>query len=196
MKLSDICKHNGVDPAIYQTYLSDVIKPDWQLGPWVAGGSVRRLISGTSPFESDIDVFFANEAQKDRWLERIKAAYPEAVSLANAQNVTFTLPGGQKLQAIHVTYYETPQAVIDSFDFTICQLITDGDRLETGEFTLWDLARKRLVLHKLEHPVPTMRRMIKYTKQGFYACSGMMSDFLNRVARMPSKIDGEILYFD
>ena len=196
MKLSDFCQHSGVNPSDFQTYLQEVVKPDWQFGPWVAGGSIRRLLTGGSPFESDIDVFFASETQKDAWLERIKAAFPEAVSLANAQNVTLTLPDGKKLQAIHVAYYETPQAVIDSFDYTICQLVTDGERLETGEFTLWDLARKRLVLHRLEYPVPTMRRMIKYVKQGFYACPGMMTDLLTRVVQNPALINQEILYFD
>ncbi|MCI0558112.1 MAG: hypothetical protein MN733_06425 [Nitrososphaera sp.] len=192
---------NSEQIAAFQQVLSEYVKPNWQTGPWVAGGCIRRLLLGDDPFESDVDVFFASETQKEEWVVRIKAMYPQAVSLANANNITIDC--GEvlgvkrlKLQAVHVAYYETPQAVIDSFDYTICQLVTDGQTLENGEFTLWDLARKRLVLHKLEYPVPTMRRMIKYAKQGFYACPGMMNDLLTRVLQNPRLIDSEILYID
>lgn len=190
----------------FQHIILNVVKPSWTFGPWVAGGCIRRLLLGENAFASDVDVFFASEAQKDEWVARIQALYPENVSLANANNVTITVNGVLldnkvgvlKFQAVHVQYYDSPQAVIDSFDYTICQLVTDGVKLETGEFTLWDLARKRLVLHKLTYPVATMRRMIKYTRQGFYACPGIMNDLLTQVATRPELLNQGIqfLYID
>jgi len=189
--------------ASFQEVIRCLVAPDWEKGPWVAGGCIRRLLMDQDPFASDVDVFFASETQKDEWVETVKRRHPMASVSSRENNVTIDIPElpglglkSLKLQAIHIAYYSTPQAVIDSFDYTICQLVTDGHRLETGEFTLWDLARKRLVLHKMEHAVATMRRMIKYTKQGFYACSGTMGDLLSRVAANPAIIDDKVISID
>lgn len=100
------------------------------------------------------------------------------------------------LQAVHVDYFSSAEEVIDSFDYTICQFVTDGTKVEVGDFTLWDVGRKRLVLHRTTYAVATMRRMIKYTKQGFYACPGMMNDLLTRVADDPTLINEELAYID
>jgi len=196
MLLNDFCIHSGIDNTAFCKYLKDVIKPNWDQGPWVAGGSIRRLITGKDPLESDIDVFFQSKEQKEAWVERILKENPQATYKNNEYNTTIRLPDGKVLQAVHVQYYVDAYQVISLFDFTICQLVTDGEELAMGQFTLWDIARKRLALNVLQHPVSTMRRMIKYTQQGYYACPGMMIDFLRRVAANPNMIDSTILYFD
>jgi hypothetical protein len=100
------------------------------------------------------------------------------------------------IQAIRHAFYASPEAVINSFDFTICQWVTDGEELVVGEFTLWDTARKRLALHEVTLAVSTLRRVLKYTSQGFTACSGMLTDLLERVARNPEIINAQIISMD
>ena len=64
-------------------------------------------------------------------------------------------------------------AVQDRFDYTICQFAVDTNgMLWCGDHSLWDLARKRLAVHRITFPVSSLRRLLKYTSKGFYACSG------------------------
>jgi hypothetical protein len=167
-------------------------------GPWLAGGAVRRAITGRK-LDSDLDLFFASAEQ----LGEVKDALIEggaAIGATTDHVVTLTLPreGEQpwKVQLCRIAYYAAPADVLDSFDFTICQCLTDGETLVVGEFTLWDLARKRLALHRLTYGTATVRRLIKYTRQGFTACSGALADILERSIADPSTVQREVEYVD
>lgn len=106
--------------------------PDLGSKCWIAGGAVRRTVQGVS-LDSDIDFFFKEaDAVKD-WEEEAKAKGASLVS-ENDKNKIYILPTKIvemdnrkvylpqiKLQAINFQYFESPEAVIDSFDFTICQ---------------------------------------------------------------------------
>lgn len=93
-------------------------------------------------------------------------------------------------------YYTSPESVIDSFDFTITQCAYDGTDFYFGEYTLWDIPRKKLALHKLTYGVATMRRLIKYTDQGFTACAGVMRSILEAVVDNPGVIQSDVKYVD
>ena len=43
-------------------------------GPWVAGGSARRLYEGKDWSSGDIDIFFANDQQRRAWQEDFESA--------------------------------------------------------------------------------------------------------------------------
>lgn len=101
-----------------------------------------------------------------------------------------------RIQLIKKLFFKDAADLIDFFDFTICQFVTDGEDLLCGDFSLWDLARKRLVINKITYPVSSMRRLIKYTKQGFYACNGTMSTFLEKVIEKPSMLETRFQYVD
>jgi hypothetical protein len=196
----------------FKQVLDTVVTPNWQHGPWVAGGSIRRLVTGEDPLGSDVDVFFADEQQYLAWFASIEKDKNISISnnRQNQYNMSFDVaiqdsddaPGNPqdpiraKIQAIFINYYNDPQAVIDSFDYTICQFVTDGWHLLVGPYTLWDTARKRLVINNVTYGVSTLRRMFKYTKQGFYACSGMMVEFLKAIAEDPTIINEEFVSID
>ena len=166
-------------------------------GPWIAGGAVRRSLMGET-LASDIDVFFASRKQLHSFKEEILKRGGRLVS-ENELNTTFELELlGRKVpvQCVHVALFPTATAVIDSFDFTITQFATDGRSLWCGEYSLWDLARKRLALHRLTFGVSTLRRTIKYANQGFTACAGVLADILERTVADPSTIHRDIKYID
>lgn len=90
-----------------------------------------------------------------------------------------------KIQLIHFKFYANAAEVIDSFDFTLCQFAFDGETLTYADFALFDAARKRLVIHKITYPVSTMRRLLKYQQQGFYACTGCLTTILSDTIQSP-----------
>jgi hypothetical protein len=53
---------------------------------------------------------------------------------------------------------------------------TDGAYLYFGPYTWTDLFRRRLRVHNIHHGISTMRRMVKYSRRGFYACVGTIRD--------------------
>lgn len=181
-----------------------------EAGPWIAGGSVRRLVMNL-PQDSDFDFFFRNQEQFDAFCEDMKKR-GATVENENDFNITFCLPkakakpveddkfegGGPelKVQAIRISFHETLDDVLKSFDFSLCQCGYDGDSLAFGAWTLFDLANKKLVPETISYGTSTLRRIIKYTRQGYTICGGGLANILEQVAANPSIIQGEVEYVD
>lgn len=156
-------------------------------GPWIAGGSLRRTLLGQEP-DSDFDFFFRDSGQLDAFRKELEAR-GFAMEKETEHHVEFLgLASGLKVrvQLIRFAFYADAAAVIESFDFTICQLAFDGKTLSCGDCTLWDLGRKRLAVNKISFPLSTMRRVLKYANQGFVACSGALTTVLTSVSDNPS----------
>ncbi len=173
------------------------IHPD---GPWLAGGAVRRTLLGED-ITSDFDYFFHDEDQLSAFTTQVESL--GLVKLReNAHNISFRGKiGGEGLdrdvQAIKMSYYENAEAVIDTFDFTICQFAFDGETLTCGDCALWDLGRKRLAVHKITYPVASVRRMLKYGRQGFVVCNGAITELLRQTAASPENMARlGVLYID
>ena len=179
-------------------------------GPWVAGGSVRRLISRL-PQDSDFDFFFRDQAQFDAFAGDMKKR-GASISNENDFNITFTLPAVKakpiddgvfspagpelKVQAIRMAFHDSLSAVLDSFDFSLCQCGYDGSNLLFGDWALFDIASKRLVPGRIRYGTSSLRRIIKYTRQGFSICSGGLAHMLEQIAADPSIIQAEVEYVD
>jgi hypothetical protein len=157
-------------------------------GPWLAGGALRRTLQGKEP-ESDFDFFFRDADQLAAFVQRLEALGMDKVR-ETVHHVHYRGRLGdsgidRNVQCIRFAFYNSAAAVIDSFDYTICQFAFDGTKLYLGDFALWDLGRKRLAIHKITFPVATMRRMLKYTSQGFMACRGCLAAILKAVPENP-----------
>lgn len=185
--------------------------PDLALtGPWLAGGALRRTLL-KQPLDSDFDFFFAGAEQFIAFCNEMKKRGAWVVS-TNEHNTTFKLPSVAPtsigpdeftdylpeltIQAIATRWYVDLADVLDSFDFTLCQFGYDGTSLVCGDYALWDLGRIKLVPHKLTFGTASLRRLLKYTKQGFTICGGGLSNFLEQVADNPTVIRRETLYLD
>ena len=158
-------------------------------GPWLAGGALRRTLLG-QPLDSDFDFFFRDATQLEGFELTLKSRGFTKVR-ETEHHVHYRGPledGGpaRDIQMIRFRFYESAEEVIDSFDFTICQLAFDGLRLTCGEHALWDLGRKRLAVHKITYPVASMRRLLKYATQGFFACPGAMQALLRETIEKPA----------
>ncbi|MGN7931193.1 hypothetical protein [Sphingopyxis sp. 22461] len=179
-------------------------------GPWIGGGSVRRLIAG-QPQDSDFDFFFADQAQFDAFCKDMKKRGAD-VQHENDFNITFLLPKAKakpigddeftvagpelKVQAIRLRFHPTLAETLEGFDFSLCKFGYDGTRLICGDYSLFDLASKRLVPDRISFGTSTLRRIIKYTKQGYTICSGGLASILQQVVDDPSIIQAEVEYVD
>lgn len=179
-------------------------------GPWVAGGSVRRLVMGMAQ-DSDYDFFFRDQEQFEQFCADMKAKGARSVN-ENDFNITFRMPSKEakpigddefepagpelKVQAIRIAFHESLEAVLDSFDFSICQCGFDGDNLLFGRWSLFDLAAKRLVPGEIRYGTSTLRRIIKYTRQGYTICGGGLANILEQVVENPAIIQSKVEYVD
>lgn len=168
-------------------------------GPWIAGGSVRRLATDL-PQDSDFDFFFASADQLAAFIARMGELGARKVS-ENEFNISFVIPAADKLpelkvQAIRITFRGTLEETISAFDFSLCQCGFDGADLVFGQFTLFDLANKRLIPGVITYGVSSLRRIIKYTKQGYRICGGGLATMLEQIANNPEVIQSKVEYID
>lgn len=156
-------------------------------GAWMAGGAIRRTLIGQA-LDSDFDFFFKSADALEEW----EAGLPSGLKLIREtehhKHWRGTIAGSDlpiDVQAIRFRFYENAEQVIDSFDYTITMFVIDDDDMVTTPYALWDLGRRKLAVHKISYPVATMRRLLKYTKQGFTACAGCLQSILKETAASP-----------
>lgn len=194
MDFEDFCKRSDHEPKLLQFIIDGLPK-----GAWLAGGAVRRVLAGHK-LDSDFDFFFRDETAMIEW----ELALPSSMKLVREtkhhKHWRGALEGMENpidVQAIKFAFYANAEAVIDSFDYTITMFALDGTDLVTTPEALWDLGRKRLAIHRVTYPVATMRRMLKYGKQGFTACAGCMATLFRETAKSPEALGAlDIEYVD
>lgn len=110
----------------------------------------------------------------------------------------FVHPHRPPIQLIKLAWYDNAEHVIDSFDLTVSQFAYDcaTDELVCNPMSIMDLMGKKLVLHRMQFPSSTLRRIIKYTHKGFYACPGSLARVAEEVAAKIEQEDREYVYID
>lgn len=166
-------------------------------GPWLAGGAIRRTLIGMN-LDSDFDFFFHDVDQLAVFRKAIESkGAKKTANNEHAETYILKITGKDRIiQLIKMGFYESAEQLLDSFDFTVTQLAYDGTDFIFGKYTLWDLSRKRLALHKLTYGVSSTRRLIKYTNQGFTACAGVLQSILEAVVANPDVIQSDVKYVD
>ncbi len=209
-KLKEMADRYGWD--FTQLYLvADYIK-DVQASYWFAGGALRRPILGQDTIDkSDFDIFFSAETEFNFVLAAfLKAGFKEVrrndfnTQLDKEEDFDNEKADGKvkktfRVQLIKLAYFNTLEDVLTSFDFTLCQVGWNprNDEFICGDTALFDIANKKILINKITYPVASLRRLIKYTQQGFYACGGCLTHFLSTIQEFPNKIKDEpIRYLD
>lgn len=161
-------------------------------GPWLGGGAIRRTIMGASP-DSDFDFFFTGEDQFSLFTVALAGkGYKLKRETEHHQQWEGYCEVAERVievQCIRFQYYGSKAQVLDSFDFTICQFVYDGTEIAASDYALWDLGRKRLAINKITYPLSSMRRLLKYARQGFTACDGCLSTLATAIADNPALAD-------
>lgn len=150
--------------------LAEGLNLNMEKGPWLAGGAVRKLYLGQSIGESDWDIWFRSAQQFDiahKYIASLGANI--AYSSDNATTFKYYYEGEtHQIQLIRRRFFETPNDVINQFDFSICQLLTDGDKLLLGKTTVQDLETRTIRLGSDRMQPHVVTRMVKYIVYGYY----------------------------
>ena len=185
----EFCDRSGCDSSEVERIWTALKVPQ----AWLGGGALRRTLI-RQPLDSDFDWFFYDADAMKSFVDNAKTKGLKVTKETKHHTQLEGVLEGTDLpvvvQAIHFTYGDI-QHFIDSFDYTISQFMYDGVYLYTTDYSLWDLGRKKLALNKVTYPVATMRRMLKYTNQGFTACAGCMADLYKMTVESPTAM-GEL----
>jgi hypothetical protein len=132
---------------------------------WLAGGALLRLIANENSFEGDFDLFFPSvEARENYEKDLICCGFVKEI---DNYYLSQWNKKGIKVQLIKLIYTKK-EYIIDSFDYTICQLIYDGEFITVGPYTLWDISNKRLSFSSKPNSInQLLRRYVKYTQRGY-----------------------------
>lgn len=115
----------------------------------------------------------------DHWIS-VPTQHDEDQEYVRALN--FTKNGNPIMQQVILLIKGQPHDVIRSFDLSISQLACDGEYIYWGDNTIQDLIRGTMRIERIHHPMSTMRRIIKYSNRGWWACNGAILDASNAMA--------------
>jgi len=139
-------------------------------GPWLAGGAVRKVLLGQTIGQSDWDIWFKSAEQFSR-AETLMHQLGASVAHSSENAISFKCEYDgtfHNVQLIRRRYFERPEQVIGQFDFTICQLLTDGNTILMGDDTALDLDSKTIRLGSSPMQNYVISRLIKYMVYGYY----------------------------
>ena len=156
--------------------LAEYLNLNMNQGPWLAGGAVRKIYLGQHIGHSDWDIWFRSAEQFDRSVKLMKGLGADvAYSSHNATTFKFDFENeSQNVQLICRRFFDSADEVINQFDFTICQLITDGNTIKIGSHTAQDLDQKLIRSvspHLQSYIIP---RLVKYMVYGYYPCRDLV----------------------
>lgn len=167
----------------------------------IAGGCIRDMFVGEKI--KDYDMFFDSEESAlkvEAWFDSMVANNKATKMPSNDRLVNYRYKD-KWFQLIKSNYWQiNSSALIDDFDFTICQAmvrknsdgpgifsqllgkqpntITIGEiplAMTVGEYFFEDCLSKHLRINKILFPYNTLERMQKYIKKGYTACRGTIS---------------------
>jgi hypothetical protein len=174
--------------------LVKIIDPCMETGPWIAGGAVLNWYLSESLGESDVDVFFHDIAQFDKCFANIMSKNSDLVySTENAVTIHVRLKGDgcmKRVQLIRKDWFKNAKDVIDRFDFTVCQLVTDGYTLVLGEKTAEHIQTKTLDLVRTPPHPDIVKRLIKYVTYGYTPKTELVQYILDKEENLNWKFNG------
>jgi len=148
---------------------------------WIAGGCLRDYFAG-QPIKSDIDLFFPNQKEMEKCVTWFKAkGASELWSSDNGAKYAFE---SHKFDIVK-HYFDSPQATIDMFDFTVSQFACDTEQVYHGETTFIDLAKRQLMFNKITFPASTVSRAFRYYQKGYKMCKGEMKKMIMACKDIP-----------
>ena len=171
----------------------NLVNPNIENGPWIAGGSVIRWMQGLSMNSfSDVDVFFHDQQQFHRLDQQLQQLIfreypnekytwfdnkiiplvqhednPACQQLFRSDNAITYSWYGYRIQLINRSYYDNVDELLSAFDIIACKIATDGRHWVTNHVDTIDHIQYR-VLDMAEPLQPgAIKRFFKYWIYGF-----------------------------
>lgn len=162
----------------------NLITPNLETGPWIAGGAPLRWFQGLPMEKGDIDVWCASDEQY-AWLTKKIKDYGanERIDTKNAVTYSWSFlnidePTATKEFKIQLCkqQFDSAEQLISCFDFSVCQIATDGDRFVVGEMTVPDIASKTLRI--VSKRPDLLKRIVKYSAYGYTLPAAEFNEYL------------------
>jgi hypothetical protein len=171
--------HDGTAHMSEWLKIMEKLPPLHRNGPWLVGGTVRRILAGEEP-TTDLDIMFKNEKQFEDYCGQLRERGAETIDESDRQ-ITFSYEGWE-VQPIRAVYSNTLIQTLNKFDFTICQFGFDGTNFVWGDNSVEHMQKGELVFLNTNDHVSSMRRAFKYAKQGFFMTPESIAKFLKTAA--------------
>jgi len=147
-------------------------------GPWIAGGALHRTYRKLTLTDSDVDVFFKNKEQLDKYLLDLNAnalktgKYSTKSYIVSDWHHTITISymgTDFKIQCVSFKYFDNIDALFKSFDINVCRIAYDGVNIVMEENVLDEIHNNKLTFNResINFPSVTLKRLIKYVKMGY-----------------------------
>lgn len=178
---------------------------------WIAGGFLRSIIAAEDDSDGDIDFFFHTEESFSRTMDLIKHPsfygaekvfnyyrIPEydninELRIIDCESLVAFRPN---IQLVRLYWFNSPEHVIDSFDFTVCQLITDGKTLWFNPQAFEDIKTKTLRQHReTGDAIAILNRILKYQSKGYKISQNAFDIAEKNAIKTLSSPDEVIKYF-
>jgi hypothetical protein len=166
----------------------EIIPPlSLKFGPWLAGGAVRRIIQGKTIDDGDMDFFFTSIAE---W-QKFKDVLDDYECLHKSGAACTYLVHGIKVQIIKRMYYKNLDQLFGDFDFSACQVATDGKKLGYADQAVSDIQEQRLRLATVGRVTKktVVGRMMKYLGHGFMPVDGLYSTVIDHGLKTTNSYD-------
>lgn len=161
-------------------------------GTYIAGSSVMSAVAidfGFYPEFSDIDVFcFDQQSFLDAYNALNNNFVPDRNTLKSIKNKTEKYKSlsfrynSKNIQLLKHWWFPDAEAVIDSFDFTVCQFALDKEAIV---FNLDAASRhvrdKQLHLHQHVNNYKTLVRLKRYVEKGFTPSPDLIQTLINEI---------------
>ena len=147
-------------------------------GPWIAGGALHRTYRKLPLSDSDVDVFFKNKEQLDKYLLELNS---NALSTTKYSVTTYIVSEWHhtmvvsymdtewKIQCVSFKYFDTIEDLFRSFDINVCCIAYDGTNVVYEHNALNEINNN--VIHfnanSINYPSVTLKRLVKYVKMGY-----------------------------
>jgi hypothetical protein len=159
-----------------------IIEPDLKRGPWIAGGAPLRWYQGQAVGSNDIDVFCRDSLQAQEVIDRVKSYGRFSVKYESDNAVTLNYwdrgtTDSWTIQIIRRRFFPNIQAVIDSFDITVCQIGTVGAEWYLGKNTARDIRERNLSFTGNLQP-DAAKRLVKYWCYGYRPVDGVLDSVM------------------
>lgn len=157
----------------------NVIQPDPDEGPWIAGGAALRWYQGQAVGNNDIDVFCADARQAQEVIASVKSFNRFHVKHESDNAVTIEYHHRDDwstcwtIQIIIRRYFASMQEILDNFDITVCQIGTCGNEWVMAPQTARDI-RERNLRFTGSLKAESVKRLTKYWVYGYRPVPGTL----------------------
>ncbi|MEL3959492.1 hypothetical protein NST17_20280 [Caldifermentibacillus hisashii] len=148
-------------------HLGDLVDVLKRHKAYVAGGTITSLFSNREI--NDVDIYFRDEESLIKFLSEIWDGHKWNVSAT--KKAILMIYDDVQIQLIHFNYFNSPEDIFNTFDFTVCMGCFD---FSTDEFVFHpDFLKhnsQRILKFNSDtaYPIVSMLRVQKYEDKGYY----------------------------